>query len=264
MTHQHTYRRLHAAANLYHPTRFGPVDLIVIHDGEGDMRRVHDPTYQPAAAGYARYFASGRAGGSAHVCVDDHEVWRCVDDHETAFGAKRHNANGLHIELAGFAAWTGEEWLRHMPTLREAARIVAGWHATHNIPFREATPGVDGRMRGGYHAHRGLPGNDHTDPGSGFPWSTFLALVRRHLHPIIEPPTRGDTLQLVLTPPGGVRRVWRGWEEAFPAIQWVARNGLRSGTTGALAWSGAVWRDPTDIVNVAKHLARRYRKEKAA
>lgn len=240
----HRYRFLHARPGLYYPTRRERIDLVVIHSTEG-----------PTAAGAARWFTNPAAGGSAHLVVDDSEVWRCVHDHETAFGAYRHNSNGLHLELAGFARWTTTDWLAHQPMLQEAARIVAGWMRHYEIPFRQATLASDGKMRGGWHGHVGLPGNDHHDPGRGFPWPHFLRLVEGYLE---NRPARADSLQVVLTPPGGKRRVWSGWQEAFPAVRWIAKRGIKPGTRAAIAWRGALWRGARDVERVAKHLARKF------
>lgn len=69
----------------------------------------------------------------------------------------------------------------------------------------------------------------------------------------VPPPPHGDSLRLVVN-----GRRWAGWEEAAGAIEWIARNGLRSSAKASIAWRGSVWRGPKAVANVARSLNRKY------
>ena len=222
--------------------RPGNPTLVVIHSTEGDT-----------AGGAARWFQNVNAGGSAHVVVDDAEVYRCVDDADTAWHAIGFNSIGLGLEIAGHASWNRDEWLDHMPRLTEAARIHAGWCKAYDIPLVESTTR-------GYHSHKGLPGNDHTDPGTGFPWDVYLDLVKGFLSDETkpEPLPYGGSLRLSITPAIAGKTVTAGWDESAGPLKWIAKNGLKPDTKAAIAWRGNVWRGPVAVSNVAKHLVAKY------
>jgi hypothetical protein len=66
-------------------------------------------------------------------------------------------------------------------------------------------------------------------------------------------------------PPGGngLRlgvngRVWRGWEEAGPALEWIARHGLKRSTHAFLTWQGTRYDGPRKVRGVARNLTRRF------
>lgn len=241
----HTWRRLDAAHNSG-PRPAAPT-LVVIHCTQG-----------ATAEGAARWFANPRSGGSAQVVVDDVEVWRCVDDMVIAWHAKGANTNGLGLEIAGFAEWTREEWMQRQPRLVEAARIHAGWCRLYGIPL------VESPTRG-YHTHAELPGNDHWDPGPGFPMDFYLDQVRRFVGAPPEPVTperpHGRSLRLVL--PSGKR--YGGWTKdesagfdgpALGALRWLARrSSAKPGTV--LTWRGGRFTDPDDLPKVAKSILKR-------
>ena len=240
----HTYRSLPAAHNSG-PRPARPT-LVVVHCTEG-----------ATAEGAARWFANPRSAGSAHLVVDDHEVWRCVDDMTIAWHAIGVNTIGLGLEIAGFAAWTRDDWMQHQPRLVEAARIHAGWNRVYGIPLVESTTR-------GYHSHAGLPRNNHTDPGMGFPWDFYLDQVRRFSGIPTEPGPRpyGRSLRLIL--PNGKR--YGGWTKqevpvgydgpALGPMRWLSRKKeAKPGTT--LTWRGGRFNDPCDLPKVAKEILRR-------
>lgn len=241
----HTWKTLPAAHDS--GPRPAKPTLVVVHCTQGQT-----------AEGAARWFANPRSAGSAQVVVDDVEVWRCVDDMVIAWHAKGANTIGLGLEIAGFAEWSREEWMSHMPRLQEAARIHAGWNRTYGIPLVES-------VTRGYHSHAGLPGNDHTDPGRGFPWDAYLDLVRcfDQLPEVTPPKTRrgGRTLRLVL--PNG--KSYGGWTKAEAAnfdgpalgpLRWLSRRkAARPGTV--LTWQGSRFTDPAKLPGVAREILRR-------
>lgn len=150
-----------------------PPRVIVLHSTEGST-----------AAGAAGWFTNDKAGGSAHVVVDDGACFRTLPDDVVAWGAQGVNKDGLHLEIAGFAKWTRAEWQTHPGRLAKAARIVAGWCRAYGIPARLLT--VDELKAG----QRGIVthaiavkayGGDHWDPGTGFPLEQLVDQVRAEL-----------------------------------------------------------------------------------
>ncbi|WP_217923767.1 N-acetylmuramoyl-L-alanine amidase [Miltoncostaea oceani] len=242
----HTWRTLPAVHTS--GRRPAPPTLVVIHCTEGST-----------AEGAARWFANPRSGGSAHVVVDDVEVWRCVDDMAIAWHARGANTNGLGLEIAGFARWTREEWMAHQPRLVEAARIHAGWCRVYSIPLQEGTSR-------GYHTHAGLPGNDHWDPGPGFPIDFYLQQVRRFLNVAPTPPApkvrpHGRSLRLAL--PNG--KTYGGWTKpeaggfdgpALGPLRWLARRKTAKPGT-VLTWRGGRFDQHDKLPAVAREILKR-------
>jgi hypothetical protein len=158
--------------------------VIVIHCTEG-----------ATAAGAATWFADKRSTGSTHVVVDDGACFRTVEDDRIAYGAHPFNRDAMHIEIAGFARWTRDEWLQRDARIRRAARVIASWVRKYEIQTRLLVR--DDLLRGPGDAVRGItthaaidaacgnkPGTqvcggagDHWDPGPGFPIDLLLQYV---------------------------------------------------------------------------------------
>lgn len=162
--------------------RIKPIRLIVIHDME--VSEVDTST----AENVANYFAKPTTRASAHVCVDVDSAVRCVIDTDTAWAAPGANADGLQVELAGFASQTREDWqdAASMSIMTNAAEVVAGWVSAWGIPVQHLSvdqimagqKGIVGHIDVTYAYHQ----SDHTDPGTGFPWDVFLGLVNQKLN----------------------------------------------------------------------------------
>ena len=107
----------HHTSGLRHLT---DIRWIVLHDEEA-----------PDARGSAQYFKNPNSGGSAHLCVDKDACYRCLPNEAipwgaaSAFGANQH---GFHIEQAGYASWSEQEWEAHLGELDRGA-FKAAWHA---------------------------------------------------------------------------------------------------------------------------------------
>jgi hypothetical protein len=168
------------------------IRYIVLHATEG-----------ATAQGAASWFVNPASGGSANLVVDDDICFRCLNDFVIPWGAPPLNTNGIHIEQAGFSAWTRTEWLQHEHTIQRAAYKAARRCRAYKIPPRLlATPAElikdfgGGPIEGGVPVHHGpLEGGvvthavisaayhetDHTDPGDGYPLDVFMKHLARYL-----------------------------------------------------------------------------------
>ncbi len=164
------------------------IDFVVIHSAE-------TPERPDTAQALANYFAEPlqrRRGklvevkASAHYSVDSSQVVRHVQEIDIAWHVrtKGWNARSLGVELAGRAGQTRAEWLDAygMTLLPRAARLVATLCERWNIPpvYLTGDHLADGSR--GVTGHADLTeqfGQDtHTDPGAGFPWPGFMAMVQ--------------------------------------------------------------------------------------
>lgn len=128
------------------------------------------------------FFAEGVV---SHNCVDADSIVQCVPDHDVAFAAPGANANGIQIELSGFARQTAVDWGDDFSrkTLARAAGLVA--RVLRENKIEPAYVDWIALKRGGA---RGITTHDdvsrafkqstHTDPGKGFPMTAFVEAVR--------------------------------------------------------------------------------------
>lgn len=150
------------------------IKWIVLHSTEGGT-----------AESIARYFASSSAGGSTHLVVDDDSCQRCLANTTIPRGAPGANTQGFHIEQCGYARWTKAEWLQHKGTLERAAYKTALHCKKFGIPatFRTAL-GLKRGYQGvttHYECTQAFGGGTHWDPGSGWPRTMFMDMVRMYL-----------------------------------------------------------------------------------
>ncbi len=149
---------------------------------------IHDMEYSEsirAAEEVAKYFETMPDGrkASAHVCVDADTVVQCVKDNDIAFAAPGMNANGIHIELAGFQRQTREEWLDTygVRLLENGADVAAQYCMKFEIPPIHITDDDLRNKKRGIVGHdqvsRVFKQSDHTDPGKSFPWDYFMERV---------------------------------------------------------------------------------------
>jgi cell envelope-related transcriptional attenuator-like protein/N-acetylmuramoyl-L-alanine amidase-like protein len=160
-----------------------PIAYIVVHSMEA--------AGPDAAASAGRWFRNPDGVGSAHLGVDEQSTQRYLDDATVARGAQPINECSLHIEQAGFAEWSRDEWLRHGQTLMRCASKIAEWCAAHAIPPRllgpgdlqEAGPTPDAPQ--GITAHASVSKawgrSDHWDPGPEYPFDFLLEAVELFL-----------------------------------------------------------------------------------
>ena len=160
------------------------IDLITMHCMENDEK-------PDQAENVALWFANKIAKypapmASAHFCLDSDSIVQCVRVQDVAYHAPGANHNGIGIELFGRARQTAAEW-RDAPSqacLKLAASLVAKLCDEYDLPSFKVSP--DELRAGGA---RGICGhfdvslafppkaNAHWDPGTGFVWGEFLAMV---------------------------------------------------------------------------------------
>ncbi len=156
------------------------VRLIVIHTMESREK----PGTARAVAQWFGGLLGAAPMASAHACIDDREIVCCVKPEHIAFAAPGANADGYHIEHAGRAAQTPEQWGDEYSTrmLDISAQHAAEIAARFNIPIVRLT--VDDILAGksGFCGHvditRAYRKSTHTDPGKGFPWDRYIELVK--------------------------------------------------------------------------------------
>ncbi len=154
----------------------GSVQLIVIHTTEGSE---HGSSAEDGAA----YDQRRTDGTSTHYFHDSNSTVQCVRTEDQAHAARTQgNKRGIQHELCADAADTwGDDY--HQAVLRMAAKQAARDAAKWGIPIKKLTSqqvhdGVKG-FCGHADVTYAFPEDNgtHTDPGSNFPWSQFLAMV---------------------------------------------------------------------------------------
>lgn len=176
-------------ARHYYAGRVDKGIWIVVHDAE-------IAEYRTAAEDVQGFFAGPNSPvASAHVTADVNSLARSVHDWDTAFGAPGVNANGYHLEQAGAARQSREDWLdkysRKMIE-EQAALQVADWSVRHHIPLVKRGPDDIREHRGGVIGHRDATrafntSGGHTDPGTDYPWAVLLGAAREHVTDISQP-----------------------------------------------------------------------------
>ena len=150
--------------------------LIVIHTTES-----HNRAGLSDIRGIISWFDNPRSQASSHVVNDGegHDA-RLVPDSRKAWTQGAFNAVSLSIEQVGHARTSGEEWARrYRRQLDNTALWVAYWSRRWGIPIRRGATRGCGVVRSGVVSHDQLGcGNDHTDPGRGYPWSYMLRRAR--------------------------------------------------------------------------------------
>jgi N-acetyl-anhydromuramyl-L-alanine amidase AmpD len=157
------------------------VQLIIIHTTEGSARG-------ESAEDGASYDQRRTDGTSTHFFHDSNSTVQCVRTADQAHAARAQgNRRGIQHELctrAGSANWADAY---HSAMLRRAAKQAARDAKKWNIPVRHLTVAQVADGAKGFCGHwdvtRAFPQDNgtHTDPGSGFPWTAFLDMVRDQL-----------------------------------------------------------------------------------
>lgn len=171
------------------PEYLGPARFVGGRQELNPLRRIviHctvSPCERGGARNVARYFRdSVTRPSSAHYIVDPGEVVQVVGDHTVAFHAPP-NTDTIGVELCDMQGGPIARWedANHRAMLQRAAELVAELCLAYDVPRRRLG---HLRLRAG---QRGITGHvdvsrawgqtNHSDPGDGFPWATFMNLVR--------------------------------------------------------------------------------------
>ncbi len=240
-----------------HSTDYGPAlwtqastsNFSVGRSGGGRPRFVVIHTMQGSYAGTISWFRNPAARVSAHYNVrsSDGQITQMVRDSDTGWhaGNSYYNANSIGIEHEGFVADPGRWYTTAMYTA--SARLVRALCDRYNIPIdRQHIIGHYQIPRSGSGAPCGTTATGcggaggHTDPGNGWDWNRFLALVRSNgattpppPPPPPPPPTYAATyvgMSCPTTAVSGERPVaWVEYRNTGTAT-WDVRN-TRLGTT---------------------------------
>lgn len=159
--------------------------LIVIHTMEAGET-------SHTAESCATYFHNGSGGrpASAHYCVDNDSIVECVHPDRCAYGAggSLHgvsiNDAAIHIEHAGFASQTPEEWADpySQGEMFWSSILAAQLAKPRGIPARQlSVADLKAGRWDGFCGHntvqQALPSTGHTDPGPNFPWGAYMTAV---------------------------------------------------------------------------------------
>lgn len=168
------------------------VDVVIIHSAEA----AELPSTAEALGQYFRshpdilgHFVDGvwvQRKASTHLGIDNDSVGYYVDFDHVAFAAGGVNHNGIHLEHAGFARQTREEWLDEysLPMLKLSARVTAALCVRYDIPAVWLAPDDLLRGRRGISTHLNAViafGGNHWDPGYQFPEDVYLQFVRNEI-----------------------------------------------------------------------------------
>ncbi|WP_328718633.1 amidase [Streptomyces sp. NBC_00247] len=143
-----------AATTNYRVGRTADIDKIVIHVTQGSY------------AGSISWFQDPAAVVSAHYVIrsSDGQITQMVRDSDTAYHAKSANASALGIEHEG---WIDDPSWFTDAMYRSSAALTRYLCDRHGVP-KDRTHII---------GHSEAPGNDHTDPGPYWDWTTYMQLV---------------------------------------------------------------------------------------
>jgi N-acetyl-anhydromuramyl-L-alanine amidase AmpD len=156
------------------------VRLIVVHSMESEETN-------KTAENVAHFFQDPPNPVSAHLCIDNDSIVQCVLDNDIAFAAPGANSDGVHLELAGRAKQTRDEWLDPFGRLllENAANAAAQYCLKFDIPVKHLTNAeLADKSKRGFVGHiqvtEVFKKGTHTDPGPNFPWDFFIERVQHH------------------------------------------------------------------------------------
>lgn len=175
-TNRHSSVRANGVRFWGYPSRQG---------GTGSIRAIGVHTTEGGRAlNTARWQAHDAAAPSSyHVIAEAEGLVRTLDDVAVAFGIAGFNTPTLQLSFAGRAADWGNNPARDRRALAHAARQAAAWCAAYDIPVRWITRAQADAGARGFVRHSTMDPGRRSDPGDGFPATTFFDLIRQHLEP---------------------------------------------------------------------------------
>jgi hypothetical protein len=155
------------------------------------------------AENVARWFTTTTVDRAAsyHTLVDSDSTVRCLPAGldgsvaHTAFHAYGYNSKTLGLSMAMRAdSWPTVPQMWASKTLNRAVNEAALWCARWGIPAARITLAELDAGSKGILAHADTSPTDRSDPGAGFPWDRFIALVgaQLELDGATEPPDTED------------------------------------------------------------------------
>jgi N-acetyl-anhydromuramyl-L-alanine amidase AmpD len=154
-------------------TEYKPIQRIQ-HGRRRVTRGVVIHTIEGSQDGAFSYFStSSPQGVGAHVLVGLKKVIQCADLDQICYHAINANSTMIGIEHDGSASFTKSKWLSaaRRTFLRMSANRTA-WICWH---YKLGAPKHGRNVFGHYE----IPGNDHVDPGKGWPWWFYIWLCNR-------------------------------------------------------------------------------------
>lgn len=163
------------------PANRTTVDCVVIHTAEcGET---------PGAATNLMKWCAGPNAPQAswHYAVDSTGVTQSVREKHVAWHAPGMNGKGIGVEHAGRAAQNAAGWsdAYSLAVLDYSARLVAGVCRRWGIPVVRLSPADLLAGKRGITGHvdvtMAFKKSTHTDPGTAWPWESYLAAVQRYV-----------------------------------------------------------------------------------
>lgn len=155
------------------------------------LHSIESGEFPTTAEGCAAYFQNpgNRVASTQFVCDTDSTI-RCMGWDMRGASAVGANDEGWHIEQAGFAAQTFDQW-RDIYSTRmietQVAPLVAALCARDSIPVRFVNAAGLKRGEAGITTHaecyKAFGGDVRTDPGEHYPIAALLGLVEKALNP---------------------------------------------------------------------------------
>ncbi|MDE9365483.1 N-acetylmuramoyl-L-alanine amidase [Luteipulveratus sp. YIM 133132] len=214
-------------ATNYYEGRNRPIRVAVFHTMEYPER--------PTGAEWCLNYFAGKLGkapmASVHYTCDADSIGQGVREKDTAFTTPGANADGISVEHAGYAAQRDDAtgWQDDYSTrlLDNSARLFADICTRNRIPLVHLS---DAQLAAGA---RGIIGHDqatrvyrkstHTDPGTHFPWSRFMAAVVKAAGRPAPAPS-GQVLSLGSVGEN-VRHLQQGLNRVFPTYSRLSTDG---------------------------------------
>lgn len=203
------------------------------------------------AENVAAYFGNSVIQASAHWCVDNDSRVRVVNDDDAAWTMPPLNDQSLNIEMAGYAAQTTKQWADaySLETLDNAALCAAEWCHKYGIPIRHLTDAQIAAGNKGFVGHidvnRVFHASDHTDPGTHFPWTSFLTKVTAH-YDNMPTPVSGNCKPLQQAVGATADGVWgQDTDKRGMTVKWASfhqfPNGIAYARQMAQVASSGIW-----------------------
>lgn len=139
------------------------------------------PDFTPpddAAENLARYASSTSRAVSWHQTVDSDSRLPMLPDSYVGFHVRGYNTCSVGVEIATLASvWWDVPTAWRAGTLGQLAAVGSEWAQAHDLPAVYLTKAEVDQGKRGFISHARLDPTRRTDPGAGFPWTEYLAMV---------------------------------------------------------------------------------------